>query len=392
MYQSEVSSNYAIKEIVSFTYPKLYTGVEWYVGFYAFDPAQGKMRRKKIKINHIERIGERRQYANGLIRRIIHKLDQGWNPWIEAENGKAYHTFKDVCENYRKFILKMFTDNIYREDTYTSYISYIRNIEKWNAQKKNPIIYIYQFDRNFVSDFLEYIYIDRNNSAQTRDNYLGWIRTFSAFLVQNMYVKTKPSDGFASFGKRTRKKKRTVIEDKDILKIQDFLIKHNKHYLLACYILHYCFIRPKEMSFIKLEHISLSRQTILIPEDSSKNRKSGIVTLPGKVIQLMIELDIFKNPGNYYLFSDKFLPGEKHRDEKQFRDYWLKSIRKKLKLPAVYKFYSLKDTGITNMLRKYDTLTVRDQARHATILMTDTYTPHDIQEANILITNHEGIF
>lgn len=44
------------------------------------------------------------------------------------------------------------------------------------------------------------------------------------------------------------------------------------------------------------------------------------------------------------------------------------------------------------MLRKYDTLTVRDQARHADILMTDTYTPHDIQEANKLILKHEGIF
>lgn len=44
------------------------------------------------------------------------------------------------------------------------------------------------------------------------------------------------------------------------------------------------------------------------------------------------------------------------------------------------------------MLKKYDTITVRDQARHADILMTDTYTPHDIQEANELIVNHDGIF
>mgnify|MGYP000323609699 FL=1 len=44
------------------------------------------------------------------------------------------------------------------------------------------------------------------------------------------------------------------------------------------------------------------------------------------------------------------------------------------------------------MLKKYDTVTVRDQARHADILLTDTYTPHDIQEANELIINHNGIF
>ena len=41
----------AINELRAFTYPLLHTGKEWYVGFNAFDPVQGKMRRKKIKIN-----------------------------------------------------------------------------------------------------------------------------------------------------------------------------------------------------------------------------------------------------------------------------------------------------------------------------------------------------
>ena len=60
------------------------------------------------------------------------------------------------------------------------------------------------------------------------------------------------------------------------------------------------------------------------------------------------------------------------------------SSQKRFKASAQYKFYSLKDTGITNMLRHYDVLSVRDQARHSSILMTDIYTPHDIQEANDL--------
>jgi hypothetical protein len=32
-----------------------------------------------------------------------------------------------------------------------------------------------------------------------------------------------------------------------------------------------------------------------------------------------------------------------------------------------------------------DVLSVRDQARHSSILITDTYTPHDIAKANPLI-------
>lgn len=389
-FKQNLSGTY--NEIKSYSFPKLYTGKEWYIGFMAFDPASGKMKRKKIKLNHIEKKGDRRQYADAFIKRLTVKLEKGWNPWIEVEYGKSYQTFKDACDHYRKYITKMLADNIYREDTYTSYISYLRNIEAWNANRTIPITYIYQFNRELVMDFLEYIHIDKNNSAQTRNNYLGFISIFSTFLLQHQYITVKPTEGISKISKRNIKKQRTIIDDKTMIRIYDYLNNKNKHFLLASYILHYCFIRPKEMSMIKIQDISLKNRTIYIPEDNSKNRKDGTVTMPIKVIHLMLDLRIFDNPGSYYLFSDKFLPGKKQKNEKHFRDFWTNNVRKDLKLPATYKFYSLKDTGITSMLRKYDTLTVRDQARHANVLMTDAYTPHDIQQANELIMKHEGVF
>lgn len=387
--------NSELHEIVSYTIPKLYTGKtgkDWYIGFYAFNPAENKLKIKRIKLNNIEKIGERRKYATDLIARLYEKLRRGWNPWIEADHAKAYNLFKDVCSHYRTYITKLFSDNIYREDTYKSYLSYLLNIEKWNDNRKLKITYVYQFDRALITEFLEHIYLERNNSAQTRDNYLGFLKTFSTFLIQNMYVNTKPTDGISSLGRRLKKKRRTILSENDMIRLHDFLEENNKYFLLASYILHYCFIRPKEMAYIKLKNISLKRQTIFISDDVSKNKKDGTVTLPAKVIRLMLDLCIFENNNdNDYLFSDRFMPGSKFRDSKQFRDYWDK-IRKELKFPITYKFYSLKDTGITSMLRKYDNITVRDQARHADILMTDTYTPHDIQTANALIINHEGIF
>ena len=66
-------------------------------------------------------------------------------------------------------------------------------------------------------------------------------------------------------------------------------------------------------------------------------------------------------------------------------------MRKELGFSDRYKFYSLKDTGITNMLKSnMDILTVRDQARHSSILITDIYTPKDIKEANKLIVRFQG--
>lgn len=389
---SSKNQSSSLKEIKFYTPPKLYTGKEWYIGFKAFDPASNDMRRKKIKLNFIEKIGERRKYSDGLIKRLNYQLERGWNPWIEAEHGKAYHTFTDVVDHYKRYISKMLADNEYRDETYTSYYSYMVNIERWNSQRKNCITYIYQFNAEFIEDFIEHIHIERDNSLQTRNNYLRFIRMFCSWLVQHRYAKEKASDCFMMIGKNKIKKQRTIISEKDMEKLKQHVENTNKHYLLACYILHYCFIRPKEMSKLKLENFSLKNQTVFIGEEVSKNKKNGTVTLPAKVIHLMIELGTFNNPGSFYLFSKKFKPGSVLHSEKQFRDYWSTYVRKPLKFPSSYKFYSLKDTGITNMLRKYDSITVRDQARHADILMTDTYTPHDLEEANDLIKNHDGTF
>ena len=344
--------NTAIKEIIGYTLPELYTGKEWYVGFYAFDPVLGRMRRKKIKVNFIQGITKRRQYAEDLKRRIIEKLRKGWNPWIDC-----------------------------------------RVLEDWNDKENQvAITYIYQFNKDFCVRFLEDIYIGRDNTATTRDNYLSFLQSLAKFCLQYSYIKSNPVEGISGLGKRSKKKIRTVISEHEMIRWFDYLNEKNKHYLLACYILHYCFIRPKELSLLRLSNFSLKRQTVFVPDTVSKNRKDGTITLPAKVIRLMLDLDVFSYPSDYFLFSDKFLPGTNRRDPKIYRDYWTHFVRKDLKFGEKYKFYSLKDTGITNMLRKYDALTVRDQARHSSILMTDTYTPHDIQEANNLIKNYEGAF
>lgn len=146
------------------------------------------------------------------------------------------------------------------------------------------------------------------------------------------------------------------------------------------------------MAQLRLGDIHLAKQTVFVADSVSKNKKSAVVTLPAKVIELMVELDVFRNPSNYYLFSDGFRPGPEWRNEKRFRDFWSRFVRKRLRFPKEYKFYSLKDTGITAMLRAgHDALSVKEQARHSSLLMTDIYTPQDIRDANPILLNYKGI-
>ena len=45
-----------IDSVISYTLPKLHTGKNWYIDFFAFDPVEQKLRRKKYMLDSIERI------------------------------------------------------------------------------------------------------------------------------------------------------------------------------------------------------------------------------------------------------------------------------------------------------------------------------------------------
>lgn len=381
-----------LNEILSFTYPRLHTGICWYVGFYAYDPAIGTMRRKRIRINTVGNDKEKKKYAAQLCHRLAQKLEYGWNPWIEAEANGSYRLFSDALQHYRNYVTRLLNDGVHRMSTHHDCICFARIVEDWNAKQPVPIRYIYQFDREFCVRFLDYVYMDRHSSPRTRNNYLGWLRTFSSFLVQHLYLKTKPTDGLENIGRALLKKERKIITPNDMKRLSEWLSEHNKPYLLLCYFLHYMLIRPKEIAKLKLENINVAKQTIFIPDVISKNKRSAVVTMPRKIIELMIELGSFNHPNDYYIFSKGFTPGPEWVNEKTYRDYWSRYIRPTLKFPKEYKFYSLKDTGITAMLRAgCDTLSVKEQARHSSLLMTDVYTPQDIKNANPILLNYNGI-
>ena len=90
----------------------------------------------------------------------------------------------------------------------------------------------------------------------------------------------------------------------------------------------------------------------------------------------MLDLGVFNYPPHYYLFSNDILPGEVQIDRRLISIRWSR-LKKELNLDKDYTFYSLKDTGITEMLdKKLSNISVRDQARHSSLAITDVYTRH----------------
>lgn len=361
-------------DILPYTYPSFYQGKQCYIGFYAIDPATGQMKRKRYKLDHIRGKKQRRRYAQRMIYEIMDKLDRGWNPWVHEEPQVAAPGFDETCDNYKDYVDARSKKGTLRPDTARSYHSYLRVFREWCADRKQPITKCHQLTKSLCAEFLDYVYMDLGSSACTRNCYKVWMSgSFFAWMVEHDILKVKPTDGIKSLPKSKEPKSRTVIPEKELVKLKDYLQSENPHFLLAVYLLYYCFIRPKEMTMLRIRDFQLSKGTVTIPGKVAKNGKTESVTLPVKVIHYMIDLGVFNSPASYYLFGTDFRPGLTYRKPKAMSDWWRYHVMRDLNFPKSYLFYSLKDTGITRLLHKVDSLSVRDQARHSDISITNIY-------------------
>lgn len=362
-------------------------GAGAYIEFRAFDPELGRMRRKTIKLNRMKGKAVRRAYARDVIKRLLDQLRRGWNPWI-ARDTSNLATMEDAIERYSTHIEKMYGSGYFRLETYTGYKSNIKILRLF-IKEVRQIYYCYQFDRTFCADFLDWVFIERNNSAQTRNNYLNFLRVFAGYLVEKGYLQSKPTDGIRPISKRLFKKDRECIPQEVVHRIADYCRERDPHFLLACYLLYYSFIRPVEMTRLRVRYFNLKECTVTIPATASKNKRAQTVTIPRKVVLYGVELGVFSAAMDDYIFSFGLRPGPREIDPKHFRDHWA-NVRRALKLKKTWKFYSLKDTGITEMLRrKMPVIQVRDQARHSSLAITDIYTDHET-EANRAIVDIDG--
>ena len=378
-----------VDEIIRFTFPILRENkAAWYIEFYAFDPIRKKMRRKRIKINRLAPKKRRREYAAGLIVRLYQQLICGWNPWIENDS-EGPILFDDAIKRYVENNEKMYNDGIFRKETYISHESMIRKLATYNRKRESPIVYLAQLDKRFCNDFLDYMHLELDHSPQYRNNCLTFLKAFCSFCVEKGLMDENPAGGIKPFSRKLFQKRRKIIPPGVVKQIGEYLMEHDKHFLLSCYLLYYCCIRPIEQTRLRLQYFNVKNCTLTIPAQDSKNRTTQTITVPKKVMMLMLDLGVFNNPPQYYLFSNNIMPGNVQIDRRLITIRWTR-LKKTLDLDNDYTFYSLKDTGITEMLdKKLSSISVRDQARHSSLAITDIYTRHR-KEADRNILDIDG--
>lgn len=358
------------REMLGFTLPVMHTkGSNWYVDFYAHDPVSGRMKRKKYMLNKFKTDQKKRMMGSLLIYNITAKLTAGWNPWVNVDKSRQFTEIPIIIGRYRDYVKAMTDKKSMKEKTSIDYLSRVKMLETFIEECKG-IKYAYQLDRSFVIDFLDYLMYDRDVSATTRNNYRSWFVSFGTWLMDRKYITENPAIDIRNIAQT--EKFRDPLSDGALRRLKEYLYEHNKHFLLACLFEYYTFIRPNELTQIKIGDVSIKDQTVFISSSISKNRKDGLVALNDEILKLMIELKIFEHPSQNYIFGKSLKPGDTRAAYNQLRVEWGK-MRTALGFPKEYQFYSLKDTGIRDLANAQGIVVAKEQARHSDISVTNRY-------------------
>ena len=364
------NSPFSANCVIRYTIPTLHLCKEPFVALKALDPVSGKLKTKKYMLTRFGNRKAVKMMAAQMIANLTVMLQQGWNPFIDNMNSRSLADVKEVLRMYEEYVRAMGIKGAMKQKTVQDYLSRLTILREYIASMRVPVNVISQLDKVFVSDFLDYIVLDRDLSARTRNNYKIWLSSLFEWLKQKQSVSENYAQGIPAV--KEDAKQRTALTESELKRLSAYLADTDKHYLLAVMMEYYTFVRPSELVQIKLSNISIEKQSLFVPGAISKNRRDGLVGINAHILRLMNELHIFDCPGDFYLFGKDFTPSARRADSRIFREKFV-AVRQALGLDATKQFYSLKDSGIRDLANAEGIVVARDQARHTDIATTNRY-------------------
>lgn len=363
---------------LDYTSAELRKGKDWIIVYYVKNPLSEKLERQRIRVPKRKSLKLMEREAKRIVDEINRRLQSGWNPYLE-KNETFYAKFEDVCNKFLNQNKAELQKSEKREDTYRSYKSFISIFKMFLAEKAIKLDYIFEFNKKIMSDYLDYIYYERSVSNRTYNNHLNFFSTFFNWLIKRGFVSSNICDGFTR--KKVTGKQRTIVPEEQRKNILLYLYKNHFSYFVLVMLDYKCFIRRTELTKLKVRDIRLSENLIIIRSEISKNKKEETVTIPNEIVPFLAKHLQKANNSDFVFSNNEFKPGINQLTPKKISDYFTK-IRKILGLPKAIKFYSWKDTGITELFEAgLPSIKIRNQARHYDLKITEIYT-HRNKEAD----------
>lgn len=346
------------------------TKTEYYIEYYVIHPQEQRLVRKRVRLNHLRKryklLKDFREKANEMVAHINSKLVGGWTPFFESESTRLYTPLDEVITIYLSE-----KEREVRPATFRTYKTWCKSFSEWCA-KNTPKIYASMVNKIIAIQYMDYLYNVRKINVVNYNNQIKQGSAFFNWVVQKCYAKENPFEGMAK--KKAGQKTRILIPEEQRKRITTYLSENEPKFLIVCELVFSSLIRPKEIRLIQLKHIDLEKMCIYIPSENSKTHYSRYAAITTSIVE-KLQYIVSKSP-NLYLFGPDMLPDKEPCHESYFTKRWDK-MRTAIKLPVEMQLYSLRDTGINNMLKSgIDPLTVMQHADHHDLSMTTRYANH----------------
>ena len=361
------------KIFVDFKPAKLSKGETWFIYYYVRNPfSENKLERKRIKLNHITNKKDRLKYADLLITEINQKLFNGYNPFLEEAAVKPLTLF-DAVQNFLNSI------NHLRPDSIRSYVSVSKIFIEYLKSKRMLTLKCYEFTESDAKRFSSTLTV----SNTTQNNYIKFLRTLFNWFIEQKYTNQNPFKQIKP--KKQDPKYRNTIPTHIKNKIKEYLQRNDPKFFIFCQFTYKLLLRPSETFKLKISDIDFKEKMIILPAASAKDHDNRVIYLTDDLLEYIETLENL--PKNLFIFSDNYAPGNKMKNSRDSGRTW-SNMREVLKFSKTYTFYSLKDTGITELLESgVPATSVQQMAGHSSLEMTEKYA-HRINAKKILQYNN----
>lgn len=258
----------------------------------------------------------------------------------EKKNKKSYLTFNSICANFASFCAKR--DKIY-----------LTHITKGVAQ-----------------EYLDYLAAGEKVGPNTIRNRHATLRAVFSGMEKREWIDKNPFRGL-DLPKKKSSMANEALSQSEIEEIKNEVLASFPELWSVLQTLYYTFLRPAELSRLKIENVLLEQQKIYVPGNISKVDKNCYISIPPPLVKVFESMNLSVWPRGYYLFGSGCVPAQKPCAE----DYYYKQHVKILnKLQIKKTLYSWKHTGVVEAYKNgVDIKSIQMQCRHSSIEQTDTY-------------------
>lgn len=356
----------------------------WYIVWYAphFDDDWHRYR-ETFNLNRIHDLRARKRRGEALRDKINWWLDQGLPAWefsergiIEIEQaGKNPLLETNVCQAVAEMVnLKV---KSLRPDSARSYKSVGRLFNEFMDGKEWGRLRMMDFSKRHAAAYMDSCFLDRKVSSTTYNNNIRTLRSIFNELVAREYTQTNHFNSIPYKPKEEKRRRNFTLQEAKT--VCAHLQKDDPTLFRALLFQYCCYLRPKEVRFLKFQDVNLSEGLVFITRTKGKTKRDRYMTIPDEFKPYFDREFFSRYPGHYYIFGEGLEPHATTPSGKSslYRRHQrvlnrLKSAGKLGNIDGL-QWYSWKDTGITDALEDLPILAVQDQAGHTTPGMTLKY-------------------